>query len=48
MVLMENELSADDLEMQQDHFDYYATVPIVHWAVSSATYNNEGSYEGIK
>ena len=34
MVLMDSDVSVDDLEMQQDHFDYYASVPVAHWAVN--------------
>jgi len=47
MLLMENDLTADDLKMQQDQYTYYATVPIIHWGVSQALGENKKSMEGI-
>jgi len=34
LVMLEDELSVEDLEMQQDHIDYYSTVPIVNFAAA--------------
>ena len=47
IALMENNLTASDLIKQQDHYDYYATVPIVHWGVSQAIADNYRSMRGI-
>ena len=45
--LFDAEITSDDLEMQQDHFDYYATTPIVHWAVSEKTRENDDTLKGL-
>ena len=33
LCMLEEDLSVDDLEMQQAHFDYYSTVPVVNIAI---------------
>lgn len=47
LVMLESDLSADDLEMQQDHFDYYSTVPVVNIAISEATMASD-EWSGIE
>ena len=40
-------ISADDLEMKQDYFDYYTQVPIVHYAYAKKAQDEE-EMKGVK
>lgn len=41
MLLLDKDLNADDLIKLQEHYDYYATVPIFKWGISLALTSNE-------
>lgn len=41
------EVPEDELEAQQDHYLYYAQVPIVHFAMTKAVYNGS-SYGNLR
>jgi len=32
IVVLDKEISVDDLKIQQEHFDYYSSVPVVNYA----------------
>lgn len=40
-------MSGDDLEIQADHYSYYSSVPIVHWAVANKVMNSN-SYDDLR
>ena len=47
LVTMEYDMTDEQLEKQQDQFEYYSTAPICHWALTEPLKNDPKSEEGI-
>ena len=48
LMIFMDEVSGDDMEIQADHYNYYASVPIVHWCISDKKVYQSRSYDELR